>query len=184
MTDWQNVELVPGQLHTAERYYFRDTAKRVVEEFAPDITIVNIGIWRGASCHALRLGAPKATIFGIDIMGLYPMEMDRDLHTYSDGKDGSLADFIHMTVIKRNSNYVEWDSLIHLLFIDGGHEFDVVLEDINRFAKKLVANGCVILHDSRRDEVQAAIDSTLRMWEGWEELGDQVGTLATFRRLV
>ena len=58
---WNDIAIVPGQIWPNERVFFRDTAEVVRDIFDPvQITIVNIGIWRGASMHCCRVGAPDA----------------------------------------------------------------------------------------------------------------------------
>ena len=178
LKDWHDVMLVPGQLHNSERYFLRDIAELADRDHGGNITIVNIGIWRGASCHCLRVGAPNARLVGIDVMGLYPIEVD---HIHDESQ--FLVDFLRMDVIKRNSNYVKWGDPIHLLFIDGGHEYDVVKKDIQNFCSNVVIAGYVVFHDSRRDEVRQAIERYIRKTGKWLELTKQVGTLAWFRRL-
>lgn len=176
--DWHDVFLVPGQLHDSERRFLRDFAELASRDHGGDITIVNIGIWRGASCHCLRIGAPDARLIGIDVMGWYPIEME-NIHDETQ----SLKEFLRMDVIKRNSNYVRWGDPIHLLFIDGGHEYGVVTGDIYNFCPSVVIGGYVVFHDSGRDEVLQAIDDHIRSTGKWLELTKKVGTLAWFRRL-
>lgn len=179
-----DVMSVPGQLFDSERHFLKHLAIHVSDTFV-DPTIVNIGIWMGASCYCMRMGAPEARLVGIDVMGTYPIEA---MHP-------DLLGHLQMQVIKRNSNFVSWSEPIHLIFIDGGHEFEVVDGDITKFCPYVVSGGYVVFHDSRRDEVKEAIDFRFRDkavfedWSkgDWEELtrsGDkQVGSLAWFRRV-
>lgn len=161
---------VDGQLFNSERHYLKSAAHRVSELF-PNPTIVNIGIWKGASCHCMRLGAPNAKLIGIDVMGVYSVERE-------------VQDFLKLQVIKRNSNYVTLSEPINLLFIDGGHEFEVVLNDIRIYTHHVVPGGWVIFHDSRRDEVMRAIEWTMIGNVGWEEViaEPRVGSLQVFQR--
>lgn len=173
--EWDSVTEIPSQLFPCEHIFLRDFAKRVSGEF-DNPTILNVGVWRGASCYVMKVGAPKSRLVAVDVMGVYSVDTP------------GLLEYLNMEIIKRNSNYVDWKDSIHLLFIDGGHEYDVVCQDICIYCKHIVPGGYVIFHDSKRDEVVDAINDLLRSpsWfttaMKWEELKDVVATLAVFRR--
>lgn len=167
-----DVMKIPSQLFDSEKVFFKEIAERVVVEFVPAITITNIGIWMGSSCACFRAGAPEAKIVGVDVMGTYSVSQE-------------VMDFINFErVIKRNSNYVDFDIPTHLLFIDGGHEYEVVKNDVRIYCSLVHVGGYTVFHDSRRPEVGPAIRETISEDPKWEDVSDRrVGTLQWFRRI-
>lgn len=166
---------VPGQLFESERWFFKQAAEEIATRFASP-TIVNIGIWLGASCYCFRAGAPGARLVGIDVMGTYAIELAHP----------NLLKHLNMEVVKRNSNFVEWNDRIHLLFIDGGHELDVVWGDYVRYGTCVVQGGCMIFHDSGRPEVVDVVNRIRKkvgLWEEFNRGAEKIGSLAAFRRL-
>jgi len=172
------VNLVPGELHQSEKFFLWLMANQVCEEIRTDITIVNIGILHGLSCHCLRIGGPGARIVGIDILG------DERMHDFPN------RDTIE--VIKADSGNYDFPDPIHLLFIDGDHETPAVRKDILKYCPKIVKNGYVIFHDARgrgrwESKVSDAIDDVLVDTGFWNELtystGRIVGVLRWFKRL-
>jgi len=170
--DWNDVMLVDGQIWEAERYFFKEIAEETVQQFwDTQITIVNIGIWKGASMHCFRLGAPGANLVGIDVMGSYNME-------------ARLKDFLGAKIIKRNSNYVaDPPNPIHLLLVDGGHEFETVENDIMLYCPNIPPGGHVLFHDAGESEVRGAISSALQETGDWAKIRkDRIGSTIYFRR--
>jgi len=172
--DWNDVMLVDGQIFKSERYFFRDIAEETTARFwDTQITIVNIGVWKGASMHCFRLGSLGANLIGIDVMGAYNMEQ-------------RLVDYLRAEIIKRNSNYVsDPPNPIHLLFVDGGHEFETVEGDILLYCPNVVSGGYVLFHDAGESEVRGAISSALQETGDWTELTNKdkpIGSTRYFRR--
>jgi len=168
--DWNDVDLVPGQIWPKERIFFRDVAAEVTKKFPHEqITIVNIGIWRGASMHCFRIGAPEAKLVGIDVMGAHSFVTP------------GLTDFLNAEIIKRNSNFVAWSDPIHLLFVDGGHEFETVLGDIMLYCPYVVSGGVAVFHDTGESEVRGAL-SLIQETGDWSKESAEVGMLRKYRR--
>jgi len=170
MTDFQNPLLVESQLFMNEHHLLVALGQRAQREFTQP-TILNIGIWRGASCHCLRLGAPDAQLIAIDVMGTYAFTIP------------DLIDFLDMTVIKRNSNYVELIQPFQLVFVDGGHEYEVVCGDIRKFCSQIVKGGYAAFHDAGRQEIQRALSECMPEIGEWEKLPESTSNLLCMRRL-
>lgn len=170
MVDLSEIGVVPDQLHGNERILLRDFAVRVQEEFGAP-RILNIGILHGGSCHCLRLGSPDAELIGIDVLG------NRFMNT------PGLLEFLSMEVIHCNSNYVDLDGLFHLVFVDGGHEEEVVAEDIRRFVSKVVVGGYVLFHDAGYSSIDRACVAELPKCGKWKKLSESTSNFACYEKL-
>ena len=108
--------------------------------------IVEIGSWRGKSTTCLGLGSKagnRVPIYAIDphsehTFGEFTKNVEAagisDLVTPMPGRSQELAE--------------GFDQPIELLFIDGAHQFDLVLEDFERWVPKVVEGGVVAMHDT------------------------------------
>lgn len=170
LVDFTQLGVVPDQLHGNERVLLRDFAIMVQEEFAAP-RILNIGILHGGSCHCLRVGSPDAELIGIDVLG------NRFMST------PGLLDFLHMEVIHRNSNYVELDGPFHLVFVDGGHEGPVVVEDIRRFVSKVVVGGYALFHDAGYSDIDRACVEELPKCGEWKKLPESTSNFTCYEKL-
>ena len=80
-----------------------------------------------------------------------------------------------------------WDRPIHLLFVDGGHRYQVVRSDIGNFGQHVVVGGIMAFHDYARSKgyleerrrslpkrpplgVRRAVDELCTEGQGWEPL--------------
>lgn len=128
---------VPGLLNEGERELLRDTAILVEGEFDKP-TIVNIGIYMGASCYCLRVGAPHCQLYGVDINGWDKL-----------GDTPELRRVLDMTLLQGDSREIEFDQPIHLIFVDGAHQQYIVEEDIKNWVlPHVVPGGYVLFHDA------------------------------------
>lgn len=135
MADWRTVE--GALLSAAEREWLVTAAVRAAIRF-PHPVMVNIGVYKGASMYCLRAGAPNVgELVGID---LTPRTLP-DLR----------AEFVW-----GDSRRVAWERDIHLLFIDGGHDYDTVRSDIARFGSHVVPDGIMAFHDYGRSDAYLA----------------------------
>jgi hypothetical protein len=168
-------------LSEAEREWLLNTARSISETFESPL-LLNIGIWHGASMHCLRAGAPGATLVGIDVA-------TRELLG---------SDVLRAELIWKDSRTVAWDRPIHLLFVDGGHAYDVVRSDITKFGQHVVVGGIMAFHDYHRSKtylekrarrhpkrsalgVQRAVDEFCTKARGWEVLAT-IDSIKAFRR--
>lgn len=181
---WQTV---PGaHISDQERQWLKDTAQSIAEIFEA-VLLVNIGIWKGASMHCLRAGAPDATLVGIDV----------NIHKTQGVKS------LRAELIRRDSRHMgSWSRPIHLLFVDGGHAYGTVASDIRIFGKHVVVGGIMAFHDYARSpsyfaevrrkhpmrhqrhplEVHRAVDDLCTKKRGWEFLAI-ADSVKAFRRV-
>lgn len=156
MTDYLTT---PGASVTvAERYHIRDMARQAAEKFGAVCRMVNIGVRQGATAWCLREGAPQAKIIGIDI--------DRS------SWPGNWT-FIHAD---SRRYHTEISGPIHLLLIDGDHDYHGVKADILNWCPKVATGGFAVFHDYGNAEampwtagVKQAVDELMN--SGWAEIG-------------
>lgn len=130
-----------------------DLLFRLAKECKGKGAIVEIGSWKGKSTTCLALGSKSGASMHITAI---------DPHTGSSehGKVDTYAEFL--TNIERNgvadmvkpmrerSQEVgkQWKGPVELLWIDGAHEYEYVLEDLNAWEPHLIEGGIVAFHDS------------------------------------
>lgn len=158
---------MPGaDMHQPERALINHLSIQAAQAFDPCV-IVHIGVAWGASVYCSRAGAPNATIYGVDILGV------DTLH----GTDEQKAE-LDLQVIRGDSK-VEWEKFkqrIHFLYIDGDHAYKTVSSDILKWGSKVVSGGYVAFHDCEGRErdvvanVSRAVDEHMNL-EEWEYLG-------------
>ena len=189
---WQ---VVPGaMLSRRERFWLVAMGHRLEEmvrtadaaasdPVTRDPLIVNIGVYKGASMHCLRKGAPGARLVGIDV-GVSMVHA---------------TDVLRAEMICRDSRQMgAWDRPIDLLFLDGGHTYEVIRSDIETFGPHVVAGGVMAIHDyARSDEyleerailhpnrpplgVRKAVDELCTEDQGWKVLAI-VDSIKAFRK--
>jgi len=159
----------PGAAMTLpERQYLHDLAVQTAAEFGPDCIIVNIGVALGCSCRCLRAGAPQAHLIGIDI-----------------NPEAYHGDF---DFIRADSRRFHLPPPVHLIFIDGAHDYAAVRSDIKGWATSVASGGWLTFHDYGNSDaipwtagVKQAVDEWIQEAEGWEDLG-VTGSIRAFRR--
>lgn len=165
-----------GVLHLVERDRLRDAAAYVVQRFGQP-TIVNIGVLWYASMYCLRAGAPEARLVGVDIKKDPTTEVHPELKAEFIWADSRIC---HAT----------FKDPIHLLFIDGDHDYPVIAADIANWTPKVVPGGLVLFHDyapSKKHLVRHKLQGVRRAideWaakSGWERFQSS-GSLAAFQR--
>lgn len=82
------------------------------------------------------------------------------------------------TLINGHSHEVveQWDKGIDLLFIDGSHLYEDVKRDFEQWARFLAPDGRILLHDSRKDNLEDDPDDRVfsRGWGGPTRLADEL----------
>jgi hypothetical protein len=159
---WESIDSVEGWLSIDEAYLLYSLARIVPSDSA----IVEIGSYKGRSTTALALGASGASIYAID-----PHTGDRALvergeavDTYDvfvrNLKDRRLDD---RTVVMRTTsadaaaNYS--GPPFSLIFIDGWHSTDAVIEDYELWSKHAAADAVYVFDDWNNFEVGEGIRS-------------------------
>lgn len=165
MNDYLNA---PGAAMTIpERQYLHDLAEQTAAQFGPTCSIVNIGVALGCSCICLRAGAPDSTLVGLDI-----------------DPEAAHGDW---TFIRADSRRFALPGPIHLLFIDGAHDYAAVKADILSWTPAVVPGGIVAFHDYGNSDVlpwtagvKQAVDELMHGGD-WEAIAG-AGSIAAFRK--
>jgi predicted O-methyltransferase YrrM len=116
--------------------------------------IVEIGVAEGASACALREAMPGDGV--LTLIDPYHLSRFRALNALQRAAHSAVAKFgSSRTVwIQKFSHqaFVEWNSPIDLLFIDGDHELSAVLQDWKEWSSFVVPGGLALFHDARTFE--------------------------------
>jgi predicted O-methyltransferase YrrM len=137
-----------------------------------EANIVEVGSFRGRSTCFLASGCrgTKKKVFAVDTF---------DGEEKDFGYRGYLEDFSRSVTRAGLSEYVQplrgvswevaaaWDRPIHLLFVDGSHEYEDVLRDFRGFAPHVAPGGTIAFHD-----VEKVWPGPLRAWH--EEIKHQL----------
>lgn len=168
---------IPGVfMHAGDREIIKELSSRVAELFSP-CNIVHIGVQWGGSLYCSRVGAPQATIYGVDFHGADELK----------GTDEQKAE-LGMIPLVGDSALVHagFTYPIHFLYVDGDHHYEPLSLDIRNWASKVVVGGYVAFHDAAEctwaPDVNRAIADNLSA-NSWEDLGIS-GWSRYFRRLT
>ena len=108
--------------------------------------IVEIGSWKGKSTVRLGLGSKAGAAVPI-----YAIDPHAD-HRFGDFKQNveraGIADLVHPMASLSQTAADDFDRPIELLFVDGSHEYDLVLEDFEKWIPKVADGGWVAFHDT------------------------------------
>jgi predicted O-methyltransferase YrrM len=125
-----------------------------------DGVIVEIGSWKGKSTVCLGLGSQAGRSVPI-----YAIDPHAD-YRFGDFKQNveraGIAELVRPIASLSQPAADGFDEPIELLFVDGSHEYDLVLEDFEKWVPKVVDGGWVAFHDTTwtkgpRKVVSAAI---------------------------
>ena len=141
---------------------FADIYDEMVARFPRGSRFVEIGVWRGRStCHmaeAIKNSGKQIEFFAIDVFNMVSEEVvvknlvERDLAEYVQIRKGRSQDLA-----------LTFDGLCQFIFIDGGHKFEDVYEDLRLWWPRVAIGGVFAGHDyldsSYSPDVQRAVDS-------------------------
>lgn len=141
-----------------ERCLLYAMAAEIAKRFERPI-VVNIGVSWGASLHCLVTGAPSAI----------PVAVDIDLDNRPVQNRGALSRVAFMGV-DSNTYGLRFKRPVHLLFVDGGHEYETIKADIEAWIPHIPTGGIVIFHDyapTPRDRDRlAGVERAVDEWHG------------------
>jgi predicted O-methyltransferase YrrM len=108
--------------------------------------IVEIGSWRGKSTICLGLGSRAGQ--GVPVYAIDPHTDGRfgDFKTNVDR--AGITELVRPIASLSQPAADDFDERIELLFVDGSHEYDLVLEDFEKWVPKVVDGGWVAFHDT------------------------------------
>jgi predicted O-methyltransferase YrrM len=108
--------------------------------------IVEIGSWKGKSTICLGLGSRAGSavpVFAVDPHADYRFGDFKDNVTRA-----GILDLVHPVAALSQAAADDFDTPIELLFVDGSHEYDLVLEDFEKWVPKVLEGGWVAFHDT------------------------------------
>jgi predicted O-methyltransferase YrrM len=133
---------IPGWLTDEEGEALYELARRC----RGDGVIVEIGSWKGKSTVCLGLGSRAG-----NSVPVYAVDPHAD-YRFGDFKTNveraGIADLVRPIASLSQAAADEFDAPIELLFVDGAHEYDLVLEDFEKWVPKVVDGGWVAFHDT------------------------------------
>ncbi|PWT85164.1 MAG: hypothetical protein C5B57_03440, partial [Blastocatellia bacterium] len=150
---------IEGWLEDGEAELLMSLTERVLTSRTQPATILEVGSYCGRSTVVLgstiqALGA-RARVFAIDphrgelgaLDSSYGLEVRQS--TYATFRQNLVEAGLSRIVepIVRRSFEVEWSRPIHLMFIDGLHDYLSVSQDLAHFLDWVVADGYVVFHD-------------------------------------
>ena len=170
---------VPGWLTDEEGEALYDLARRCTGRGA----IVEIGSWKGKSTICLGLGAragDAARIFAIDPHADY-----RFGDFKANVERAGIADLVTPIPSLSQAAADGFDEPIELLFVDGSHEYDLVLEDFEQWVPKVVEGGWVAFHDTTWTAgPRKVVGQAIYRGHGFEDVRFVVGSLTVGRKVA
>ncbi len=155
----------------------------LLAQYACDRVVLEIGSYKGRSAMAMAPFAKR--LYCID--HFHPASLGQGYSPDSPGVRAAFEKNIapwkgKIEVFEMTSQVAakrEWPPL-GMVFIDGGHEKETVAHDIASFAAFIIAGGVMILHDTEKAGVKAALADS-ELVHSWQEL-EGVGTVRVFRK--
>ena len=154
----------------------------VLSSLSPGSLIVEVGLEYGRS-SSIALQVAKANSLryhGIDefrqdepVFQAW-MKMARGVMTHSG---------FQLSVMR--SQDVVMGETIHAILIDGGHDFETVLNDCYHFLPNVAEGGYAMFHDYGREslpEITRAVDEYMKDRLTWRQPGELAGTLGIWRK--
>lgn len=174
-----NYKTAKGWLTESERDYLYKLAKK-------STTIINVGIEYGASIHCFAEGNPTANIVAIDLIG--NQKFVGNLESSVAIKEEQVADLeqllaqYQVVFIEGNSNTIDIEAEADLIFIDGGHDYKCVQNDIAKFAQ--MATDYLLFHDYSDAIIHSGVKKALDEWTPHDFMKiKQVDTIAVYQRV-
>ena len=160
----------------------RECVARLASEVMPGGLIVEIGCLYGGMTAVMGLANPEARITTIDDFSWHPADdvpTSRALLYINMEKIG----VNNVTCIEGDSRELgrDWNELIDLLWIDGGHSFDYVWQDLKNFGPHAQV---IALHDYDNPawkSIRQAVEKFLSANPEWR-VDEVAGTVVVLRR--
>jgi predicted O-methyltransferase YrrM len=133
---------VPGWLTDEEGEALYELAKRCSGRGV----IVEIGSWKGKSTICLGLGSRAGA--GVRIFAIDPHADYRFGDFKANVDRAGITDLVTPMASLSQAAADDFEEPVELLFVDGSHEYDLVLEDFEKWVPKVVDDGWVAFHDT------------------------------------
>jgi MMP 1-O-methyltransferase len=108
--------------------------------------IVEIGSWKGKSTVCLGLGSQAGS--SVPVYAIDPHADYRFGDFKTNVERAGIAELVRPIASLSQPAADGFDERIELLFVDGSHEYDLVLEDFEKWVPKVVDGGWVGFHDT------------------------------------
>jgi len=108
--------------------------------------IVEIGSWKGKSTVCLGLGSKEGA--SLPIYAVNPHADYRFGDFKANVERAGISELVRPIASLSQPAADDFDEPIELLFVDGSHEYDLVLEDFEKWVPKVVEGGWVAFHDT------------------------------------
>jgi predicted O-methyltransferase YrrM len=108
--------------------------------------IVEIGSWKGKSTVCLGLGSQAGS--SVPIYAIDPHADYRFGDFKTNIERAGIAELVRPVAALSQPAADSFAEQIELLFVDGSHEYDLVLEDFEKWVPKVVDGGWVAFHDT------------------------------------
>jgi predicted O-methyltransferase YrrM len=108
--------------------------------------IVEIGSWKGKSTVCLALGSREGA--SVPVYAVDPHADYRFGDFRNNIERAGIAELVRPVASLSQPAAGKFDEPIELLFVDGAHEYDLVLEDFEKWVPKVVEGGWVAFHDT------------------------------------
>lgn len=143
------IDLIEGMLNNGQERRLFDLARSLPN----DANILEIGAYKGKSTCCLAYGCVGTDkhVYSIDTFKGNEADFIRSGSFFKEWGDNvktcGLSEYVTPLVGFSSKFYNSWDRPIHLLFIDGSHEYEDVLGDFDNFYPHVVDKGIVAFHD-------------------------------------
>ena len=151
------VKKIEGWLSEQETDLLISTTIKTCVDFAPQQNILEIGSYHGKSTVAMgnvvKSLFPKARVYAVDphngVVGATDQGLQKlppSLQMFKQNIEAEkLSDVVEM--IRDFSYNVRWDKPIHMMFIDGLHDYPSVAKDFWHFSEWIVPGAFIAFHD-------------------------------------
>jgi predicted O-methyltransferase YrrM len=108
--------------------------------------IVEIGSWKGKSTVCLGLGSQAGS--SVPVYAVDPHADYRFGDFKANVERAGITDLVRPVASLSQPAADDFDEPIELLFVDGSHKYELVLEDFEKWVPKVVEGGWVAFHDT------------------------------------
>jgi MMP 1-O-methyltransferase len=145
--------------------------------------IVEIGSWKGKSTICLGLGSRAGR--GVPIFAIDPHADYRFGDFKANVERAGIHDLVTPIASLSQSAADDFDEPIELLFVDGSHEYDLVLEDFEKWVPKVVDGGWVAFHDTTWTVgPRKVVGQAIYRGRGFKDVRFVVGSLTVGRKVA
>jgi MMP 1-O-methyltransferase len=133
---------IPGWLTDEEGEALYELARRC----RGDGVILEIGSWKGKSTVCLGLGSQAGN--SVPVYAVDPHADYRFGDFKANVERAGISELVHPIASLSQAAADGFEQPIELLFVDGSHEYDLVLEDFEQWVPKVIDGGWVAFHDT------------------------------------